>query len=480
MSAPRRSITNQGECMLVKTIIYPELAIQSYIVADEKTKQCAVIDAPRLISPICEYIRSQGLTIEAILETHVHADFISGSLELKKAFSDVPKIYCSAAAGPEWLPRYVDKPINDGDAIEFGSIILKAVHTPGHTPEHISWLCYNTGSDVPILAFTGDFLFVQGVGRPDLLGEDLKKQLLKELHNSIFNRFGSFPDSLTILPSHGAGSMCGKAIGAKPSSTLGEERRLNSAFVKKEEAAWMFDIEKDMPQPPKLFSRNKKINISGAPLLHSLESAKILLSREDVVKEAENRSVLDFRDPQTFALSHFRRAVNVPLTPSTANWLAGVLPQDEPLLCVLSNKKDKERIEGMIRMLGHDQPISFFVWDENILQTTDTEKLNNVNVPELKQLLAAPDDIFIVDVRTPAEWNSSHMSAAHHIEINAVERSITQIPTDKHIIVVCGSGWRSSIAASLLKKNGFSKVSHIKGGMQAVHESSEGIPLHHM
>src|SRR5437867_6302647 len=201
----------------------PGLAIASYLVADEKSKQAAVIDPVRDVEEYLRLAASNGnLKIEHILETHVHADFVSGAVELKARLNGAAQIHCSGMGGAEWTPKYADHVVRDGDEVRLGSIRLRALHTPGHTPEHICWELFDDSrsKDTPWLIFTGDFLFVGDVGRPDLLGEEARKQLAHQLYQSTFDRFKSLPDFVEVFPAHGAGSLCGKAIGSRRSSSL--------------------------------------------------------------------------------------------------------------------------------------------------------------------------------------------------------------------------------------------------------------------
>lgn len=455
--------------MLIQSFVFPHLAIQSYLVADEATKKCAVIDAPRIIDPIREYIQSHDFTLEAILETHVHADFVSGAVELKEAFGGKPTIYCSGAGGKEWVPTYADKTVNDGESLMVGAIMLKALHTPGHTPEHLSWLCYgsNEASMEPICLFTGDFLFVRGVGRPDLLGQSMQETLLQELHRSLFTRLEPLSDNIKVFPSHGAGSMCGKSIGASPSSTLGEERRENPAFKQAEMEQWKSALQLHVPAAPKTFARNKKINLNGAPLLQALPPALEVKDKQEVLSYLADGWVLDFREPEAFAHGHLKGSVNVPTSPSVGNWLAGILPEEAPLLCVLSTKGERDHIQAIIRTLGYDQPLAFLEWGQISDLAEMVTTLEVLHSHDLNTMLHGPNNLFILDVRTPLEWDQGHLHDATHIELNAVEKSLESIPKDKPILVICGSGWRSSIAASLLKKKGYKKVSHLWGGMKA-------------
>ena len=218
----------------------PGLAIASYMVGDEKAKQVAVIDPTRDVDEYVQIAKDEGLHITHILETHVHADYVSGSAELKSRLDGKPQVVVSGMGGKQWTPPYADQVVNDGDELTLGNIRLKAVHTPGHTPEHVTWALYdNTRSkDVPWLLFTGDFMFVGDVGRPDLLGPDEQKALAHQLYTSVFEKLNGVPDFTEIFPAHGSGSLCGKAIGSRRSSTLGFERKFNPALQPAAEAEW--------------------------------------------------------------------------------------------------------------------------------------------------------------------------------------------------------------------------------------------------
>ena len=282
--------------MLLHQRFVPGLAINSYVVGDERTKQAAVIDPTRDVDEFIRYARDNGLHIRHILETHVHADFVSGSLELKTRLDGEPMIHVSGLGGEQWTPPYADHVAADGDAINLGKVRLEAVYTPGHTPEHVSWSLYDEmrSSDTPWLAFTGDFLFVGDVGRPDLLGEEARRQLAHELHKSVFERLPRLPDITEIFPAHGAGSLCGKAIGSRSSSTVGYERRFNPALVEKPEESWVADLLNNMPLAPPYFRRMKEVNRSGPRAAGPRASRPTPLERQAGLR-ADVRALFDRR-----------------------------------------------------------------------------------------------------------------------------------------------------------------------------------------
>jgi hydroxyacylglutathione hydrolase len=221
----------------------PGLAIASYMIGDERTKEVAVIDPTRDVDEYLRIARDEGLRITHVFETHVHADFVSGSAELKARLAEggtAPTVHASGMGGKEWTPPYADHVVRDGDEVAIGSVRLKAVHTPGHTPEHVMWVVFDDtrSRDVPWLAFTGDFLFVGDVGRPDLLGEEARRQLAHQLYRSVFDVLPPLPEFAEVFPAHGAGSLCGKAIGSRRSSTIGFERRFNTSLKPAAEGEW--------------------------------------------------------------------------------------------------------------------------------------------------------------------------------------------------------------------------------------------------
>lgn len=456
--------------MSVKQIVYPDMSIQSYVIDDEKTLECVVIDPPRIIQDIKSYIDSKKLKLIAILETHVHADFISGALELKRAYGNLPKIYCSAAGGKEWIPNYADVQVHDGDSVDLGGYRLQARYTPGHTPEHISWLLIdksNSDKD-PVFLFTGDFLFVDGVGRPDLLGSEQTPTLLKEIHKSLFERIADLSDGLTFSSAHGAGSLCSKGVGKRANSTLGDERRRNPAFQPTIDIVeWMDNIMEGMPAAPHRFTLIKQMNLHGVVPLQSLPAIKTAVELPSLDKYA----VIDFRDPDAFSKGHIPKAINVPIGHALGNWLAAAMPEGVPLLCLLPPNVDKNRIVNLIRLLGCDQAITC-VMANTAFNSSDSQELPTITAVDLsKKMNESTGKVFVVDVRTPAEWNAGHIPSAHHIELSQLQEKLDSIPKDSEVIAVCGSGWRSSVAGSLLQRHGFKKVCHVAGGMSSWMES---------
>ncbi len=456
--------------MLLHQRFIPGLAINSYLVGDERTKQAAVIDPTRDVDEFIDYARDNGLHIRHILETHVHADFVSGSLELKTRLDGEPMIHVSGLGGEEWTPPYADHVAKDGDAINLGKVRLEAVYTPGHTPEHVSWSLYDElrSNDTPWLIFTGDFLFVGDVGRPDLLREEARKHLAHELHKSVFERLPSIPDITEIFPAHGAGSLCGKAIGSRASSTVGYERRFNPALVAKPEQSWVSDLLKNMPLAPPYFRRMKEVSRTGPKLLGpELPGQRRWGAKQVYERMCEHCLIVDVRSKEAFAAAHLPAAINIPLGPNLPTWAGWVLPYDHPTLIVLDDPTDMPEVTTHLLRVGFDDVKGYLEGGIDAWEVAgyDVGSLDTLSVHDLKRKIDAGEDMTVLDVRTEGEWNGGHIDGAMHIHGGKLQESFAEVPRDKPVVVICGTGYRASIASSFLKREGYEDVSNVIGGM---------------
>lgn len=451
----------------------PGLAIYSYMVGDEKTKRCAVIDPTRDVDDFLAVAKREGLRITHILETHVHADFVSGSAELKARLGKEAEVVVSDMGGKEWTPPYADRKVRDGDEINLGSIRLKAVQTPGHTPEHVSWALFDDtrSRDEPWLIFTGDFLFVGDVGRPDLLGEEARRQLAKQLYQSVFDRLPALPDYTEIFPGHGSGSLCGKAIGSRGSSSLGFERRFNVALQKKDEDEWVGSLLKGMPIAPPYFRRMKAVNSQGPKVLGpELPGRKRFSAREVHERVCEHCLVLDVRSKEAFAAAHIPGSVNIPLGHNLPTWAGWVLPYDRPILIVPDDPADVPEVVTHLIRVGFDDVQGYLEgglpdWES---QGYELSRLETISVHDLADRLKDPKTRpFVLDVRTDAEWDGGHIEGACHIHGGKLQERFSEVPRDRPVAVVCGTGYRASIASSFLKREGYRDVSNALGGMTA-------------
>lgn len=450
--------------MFVERIFNKPLAINSYIVGDETSKTAVIIDPSRDLTPFLEYIHKNQLTIKAILETHVHADFVSGAKELKQKLGNKPTIHSSAMGGEEWLPKYADHPVKDLDVVTIGSLRLEAWHTPGHTPEHIIWVLYDRlEANHPCIAFTGDLLFIGSVGRPDLLGYNVNA-LSELLYNSIFDKVLKLPDEVVILPGHGAGSFCGKSISQLPSSTLGEEKQTNPYLKPLEKTAWISRILQDLPIPPKNVKHMKEINLKG---IDEEENIMKEIHHLEALNNAElDQFIVDIRPAEEYAKAHLPLSVNIPAGPSFSNWCGSIVPYSQPVVLVGDSIESIEDASLQLKLIGI-KVISYYLLNEASI-AAHGKQLHSFPVIAAEELAERmkTEEIYVLDVRTPTEWASGHIKNAHSVEFTNVSKELANLPQDLLIATVCARGNRASIAASLLEKNGFTKVCNIKGGMQ--------------
>ncbi len=441
--------------MIFHQIHTPGIAAYSYIVGCPQTKQCVIVDPIRDPTTFLEIIEKDGLSLSGILETHVHADFISGAKELKQ-ITGAP-IYSSAMGGREWLAEYADQPVKDGDILSIGKIDIKAVHTPGHTPEHLCYELYEEidGEKHLSAILTGDLLFAGDIGRPDLMGESSTQILAPKLYESIFSRILKLPDSVTVYPAHGGGSLCGKAISNKRSTTIGVERQENPMLKRRPFEQWYQSLVKDMPKAPPYFSIMKKINVSGPKLLSERQTT---ISSE-LPSDIEQLTVIDTRSQEAIAQGYLAHSFHIPLSDTFVFWAGWTLPYDKPLLLIVADEDGANKAKKQLAIIGLDQIV-------HIAIGLNHPPANLWKVSQLPAAELAHSDAKIVDVRSEAEWKSGHIEGAVHLPITELATGLKlNLAKTTPIAVICGAGTRSTIAASLLKKQGFEHVMNLVGGM---------------
>lgn len=458
--------------MLFHQRFVPGLAIASYIIGDEKSGEAAVIDPTRDVGDFIAYAKDNDLHIRHIIETHVHADFVCGSRELKARLSDEPTIHCSSYGGDDWTQPYADEYVKEGDTIEMGNLRFGLQYTPGHTPEHIAITLYDKtrSNDTPWVMFSGDFLFVGDVGRPDLLGEEAKKELAHQLYESVFERLNELPDITEIFPAHGAGSLCGKAIGSRRSSTVGFERRFNPSLQEQPEAQWVKNLLNEMPLSPPYFKRMKQINKEGPAVIGpELPGQKRWNAKQVHERVCDKCLIIDVRSKESFAAAHIPNAINIPFGQNLSTWAGWVLPYDRPILLVTDNASQVDQVVTYLLRVGFDDVQGFLEGGIDSWETSGYElsTLHTQSVHDLDKKRKSAELLTILDVRTEQEWNDGHIENAMHIHGGTLQKRVDEIPKDKPVAVVCGSGYRASIASSFLRREGFEDVSNILGGMSA-------------
>ena len=452
----------------------PGLAIASYVVGDEKAGEAVVIDPTRDVDAYLDLAKAEGLRVTHVLETHVHADYVSGSAELRDRLGDEVTIVASGMGGDAWTPSYADRVVRDGEDIRVGGLRLRAIHTPGHTPEHVAWALYDEGrsAEVPWLLFTGDFVFVGDVGRPDLLGPDQQRELAGQLYHSLFERLPALPDFTEIYPAHGAGSLCGKAIGSRRSSTLGFERRFNGSMQQRPQEEWTAALLNDMPLAPPYFRRMKQVNSTGPAILGPRLPGDRRLSPVDVHDRlCDDCLVVDVRSKEAFAAAHIPGAINIPLGPNLPTWAGWVLPADKRLVIVPSSAGEMSEVVTHLIRVGLDHVEGYLADGMDAWETRGyaISKLETLSVHDLSERLtqSKAERPFVVDVRTESEWKSGHIDGAMHLHGGLLQERFGEVPEHRPIAVVCGSGYRGSIAASFLRRVGRQRVANVLGGMTA-------------
>jgi len=456
--------------MFFQSIITPGLSLNTYILGSYKSKSCVVIDPPRQITACVLAVQNAGLNITHIIETHVHADFISGAIELKHEMEEKPLICCSGMGGKEWNPSYADRIMKDGEIIRLESIRLQALHTPGHSPEHLSWVCYDEARsrDIPCFAFTGDFLFVGGVGRPDLMGKEASKRLVAQLYDSLFKKMNSFPDFMEIFPAHFNGSLCGSFYEGKNSSTLGFERLCNPYLKACNEQEWTRSLIHGFNEHPPHFHSIKKMNLAGPALLETLTT----ISSEGGLDEMDldELFIIDTRLPQKFADFHLKGSINIPMHDHFSQWCTWFIPENKDIGIITDDHSRDSQVVNQLRLVGFDEPILLIAFSARLKSHLQGDCFKLLSPAQIVQ-----DKMQMIDVRTLKEWDEGHVANAQHIELNKIETATVQFSLNLPIVTICRSGVRASIATSILKKIGFQNVTCLNGGMQSW--SAAGLPI---
>ncbi|MDP4170584.1 MAG: rhodanese-like domain-containing protein, partial [Bacillota bacterium] len=384
------------------------------------------------------------------------------------------KLYMSDEGDSDWkylyLSDYEHVLLKEGSTFSVGKIVFEVIHTPGHTPESISFLLTDqgAGANEPIGIFTGDFLFVGDVGRPDLLekaagvsgtSESGARQMFESL-----KKLEQYPDFLQVWPAHGAGSSCGKSLGAVPMSTIGYEKRFNWAFQVKDETQFIKELLAGQPEPPTYFAQMKKLNKTGPDLLENEPTPKLSLPLKN------NAVLVDTRPAIEFAKGHLKGSLNLPYNRSFTNWAGWLLNYDQEIV-LLTNEKELEAVKKSLQSIGLDQISGYIPSDE---MGEQLEEYRSVTAHQVKKLLES-DEYYLIDVRNESEWDSGHIPGAHHHMLGKLKNQIDSIPKDKTIIAQCQAGGRSAIGTSLLQSKGYKKVLNMEGGFSAWEK--EGLPM---
>ncbi|PFP24829.1 MBL fold metallo-hydrolase [Bacillus sp. AFS073361] len=462
--------------MLLKYFYDEKLAQASYLVGCQETGEAIIVDPSRNIEPYIETAREHGVRIVGVTETHIHADFLSGSQELASRLGAT--LYFSDEGGPDWKYEYATGYdhfyLRNGDVFAIGNIQFEVMHTPGHTPEHISLLVTDGGASIkgPIGIFTGDFVFVGDVGRPDLLEKSVgvrgsSEKMASMMYRSL-KQFKKLPDYLQVWPGHGAGSACGKALGAVPSSTIGYEKRTNWALQYENEDRFIEALLAGQPEAPPYFSMMKRLNKEGAQQIQGMAVPLRMEASVDIVQEwVQQGMVVDTRPASDFAAKHIRSVLNIPYNKSFVTWAGWLLNYDQPSYLLATNT-DVADIVKDLQSIGLDGIVA--TMDPCVMELlgeSDTRgmKYEEVTWDQVEGAIQT-EGIYVLDVRSKAEWEDGHIPQAKHVMLGHLQEQAHTIGHGKPILVYCKTGGRSAIAASILQVHGYKDVQSLVGGYE--------------
>ena len=452
------------------------LAHASYLVADGESGQAAVVDPQRDIDQYVADAAELGCRIGHVFLTHFHADFVAGHLELRSR--EGARIYLGAQAQAE----YEFTPMADGDVVELGQVRLQVLETPGHSPESISILVYDLSQDAehPSAVLTGDTLFIGDVGRPDLrasLGWTAK-ELGALLYDSLHRKLLPLPDGTLVYPAHGAGSLCGKSLSTDTVSTIGVQRAFNYALQPMGRDEFIAIVTADQPDAPAYFTYDAIMNTREHPTLEeALERELMPLPLARVLAEqVAGAQVLDTRDPADFEGAHLAGSVNVGLGGSYATWCGTVLDADRPIVIVAEPGREDEAATRLGR-IGFDNVAGFLEGGMAALEGRPdlVVRVERVTAGVLDEMMASSEPPLLVDVRAGREWAENRIPGSVNVPLSRLQQQLGELPRDRSIVVYCATGYRSSIAASLLLREGFERTMDLVGGV-AAWESSR-LPL---
>jgi glyoxylase-like metal-dependent hydrolase (beta-lactamase superfamily II) len=440
------------------------LAHASYLIGSDG--EAAVVDPRRDVEEYLDFAREHGLRIRYVIETHLHADFVSGHVEL--AARTGAEIVFGAKAGVTFAHRAV----RDGDEIRVGRVLLRMLETPGHTPESISVVAVDTADgDEPRLVFTGDTLFIGDVGRPDLVAARgvSPEEMAGMLYDSLHQKLLALPDSVEVYPAHGAGSLCGRNISKDTSSTIGEQRRLNYALQPMSRDAFVRIMTADLPEVPAYFPVDVAINREGAPPVADRPQPAGLSPESFANAAGQGATVLDLRGNAAFGTGHVPGSLNVALAGQFAAWAGALVPPERPILLVGEDAASADEAAtrlarvGLDRVVGHlDGGVSAWHAAGRPLETTP-----QITVDELQSQVREIPALQVVDVRRPVEFQAGHVPRAINRPLDRLQRDLSGLDPSRPTAVICAGGYRSAAAASLLQRLGFTDLRNVVGGTSA-------------
>jgi glyoxylase-like metal-dependent hydrolase (beta-lactamase superfamily II) len=439
------------------------LAQASYMIGSDG--EAAVVDPRRDVDEYIAEARAQGLTIRHVIETHLHADFVSGHRELAERTG--AKIYF----GEKAAAAFPHVGVKDGDEIRMGRVRLRFLETPGHTPESVSIVVTDLAqSEEPQAVLTGDTLFIGDVGRPDLLGAKISPDTLAgQLYDSLHQKLLTLPDAVAVYPAHGAGSLCGRNISSEKSSTIGQQRRFNYALQPMARSDFIALVTADLPEAPEYFSRDARLNREGPGSLAALPAPPALPPDEVERRVADGALLLDARASAEYGNGHVAGSLQIGLGGQFASWAGSLVPPEAAIVLVLEDETAIAEVQTRLARVGLENVVGYLAggiraWDASGRPLARTEQ---IGVDELAARIGEGSDLAVVDVRRPAEWQTGHIARAVSAPLHELETRAEALDRDRPVAAMCAGGYRSAIATSMLERLGFRKITNVVGGMAA-------------
>jgi hydroxyacylglutathione hydrolase len=449
------------------------LAHASYLIGSEG--EAAVVDPQRDIDQYLEEAERQGLAIRYVLETHLHADFVSGHQEL--AARTGAKIVFGQRAGA----AFEHVAAKDGDELHIGKVVLRILETPGHTPESVSILVIDTSvSEAPQKVLTGDTLFIGDVGRPDLVGSKgyTPQQMAAMLYDSLHGKLLALDDTVEVYPAHGAGSLCGRSLSTETSSTIGQQRQFNYALKPMSRDEFVQMMTTDLPEVPQYFPKDAELNRQGAPALAELPEMPALSARAVSEMAQQDALVLDVRSAAAFGNGHVPGALNLGLSGQFASWAGSLIEMGKPIVIVAEDQEGVDEAAVRLARVGLEKGLRGYLdggmygWDKAGLEV---ERIAQMPIEELYRRIEEGVDLQVVDVRRPAEHKAGHAPGAVNVELAHLVERAGELDPKKPTALICASGYRSSAATSLLARQGFTELYNVVGGTNAWVQAGYGV-----
>jgi len=448
--------------MQIEQFFVDGLGHQSYFVTDGTSGMAAIIDPRRDVDVYLEAARRATTRITHILETHIHNDYVTGSREL------AARTGATIVAGAEGQFQYDYQAVKDGDRIQVGGLTFQALATPGHTPEHVSYLLFEPETDKPYAVFSGGSMLVGGAGRTDLLGPDRTVTLTRDQYHSLLRLLQTLPDTVLIYPTHGAGSFCvASAVSTTRYTTIGQEKLANPAARAKDEQDFVRQQIEGYGAYPRYYDHMHDINQRGPRILGTLLEPPAVSPEEVQKRMAEGIPLVDGRRREDFAREHVPGSLNIELDSSFGTYIGWELPFNTPLLLLIEDEQGRREAVVQLVRIGYEQVQGYLdggiqAWK---MAALPTESFEQIDLDTLYQRWAGPEHLTIVDVRADDEWREGHIPGALHFHVGDLPQHIDEVPADRPFATVCRSGHRAEIAASMLAATGRNVIAVSPGGV---------------